>query len=88
MQLYGKRRSVRHSLQPANCKSGYSFPAGSQFALAAKAGTVSAWTTTGSEYMQVLTAADSTFISGYTGIEGSGNITRLKDFRSGPLPPF
>jgi hypothetical protein len=69
-------------------KAGYSFPTGSQFALADKAGTVSVWTKTGSEYTQLLSAADSTFINGYTGIEGSGNITRLKDFRSGPLPPF
>jgi hypothetical protein len=69
-------------------KAGYSFPAGSQFALADKGGTVSAWTKVGSDYTQLLSAADSTFISGYTGLEGSGNITRLKDFRSGPLPPF
>jgi len=69
-------------------KLGYSFPIGSQFALAAKGGTVSAWTNTGSEYTQLLSAADSTYISGYTGIEGSGNILRLKDFRSGPLAPF
>jgi len=69
-------------------KAGFSFPTGSQFALADKGGTVSAWTKTGSEYIQLLSAADPNFISGYTGIEGSGNITRLKDFRSGPLPPF
>jgi hypothetical protein len=68
--------------------AGYSFPKGSQFALADKGGTVSAWTKTGSEYTQLLSAADTTFISGYTGIEGSGNITRLKEFRGGPLPPF
>jgi hypothetical protein len=69
-------------------KAGYSFPTGSQFALVDKAGTVAAWTKTGSEYTQLLSAADSAFISGYTGIEGSGNVTRLKDFRSGPLAPF
>lgn len=34
------------------------------------------------------TASDSTFNNGYTGNEGSGSITRLKDFRSAPLPPF
>jgi hypothetical protein len=69
-------------------KVGYSFPTGSQFALADKGGTVSGWTKVGSDYTQLLSAADSTFISGYTGLEGSGNITRLRDFRSGPLPPF
>jgi hypothetical protein len=32
--------------------------------------------------------ADGTFASGFTGLEGSGNITRLTNFRSGPLAPF
>jgi sugar lactone lactonase YvrE len=66
----------------------YSLPLSSQFALADKAGTVSAWTKTGSEYTQLLSAADTTYTSGYSGLEGSGNITRLKEFRSGPLAPF
>jgi hypothetical protein len=69
-------------------KSSYSFPTNSQFALGDKGGVVSAWTKTGSEYTQLLSASDSTFAAGYTGVEGSGNITRLKEFRSGPLPPF
>jgi hypothetical protein len=69
-------------------KLGYSFPVGSQFALVDKGGTVSGWAKISSEYTQLLSAADSTYISGYTGIEGSGNILRLKDFRSGPLAPF
>jgi hypothetical protein len=51
-------------------------------------GTVSAWVKSGAEFLQVLSAADTTFYSGYTGIEGSGNFIRLSDFRSGPLPPF
>jgi hypothetical protein len=69
-------------------KTSYTFATGSQFALADKMGTVSVWTKTGSEYTQLLSASDSTFTSGYTGVEGSGNITRLKEFRSGPLAPF
>lgn len=70
-------------------KASYSFPTGKQFALADKAGTVSAWTNTeGEGYVQLLSASDSTFTSGYSGIEGAGNITRLKGFRSGQLPPF
>jgi subtilisin family serine protease/sugar lactone lactonase YvrE len=69
-------------------KASYSLPTGSQFALVDKGETVSVWTSTASEYAQLLSASDSAFNSGYTGIEGSGNITRLKDFRSGPLPPF
>jgi hypothetical protein len=32
--------------------------------------------------------SDSAFIGGYTGVDGTGNLTRLKEFRSGPLPPF
>ena len=68
-------------------KSGYSFAIGSLFALDDNDGTVSAWTKTGSEYTQLLSAGNSTYTSGYTGIEGSGNITRLKEFKSGPLPP-
>ncbi len=69
-------------------KTGYSMPVKSQFALVDKGGTVSAWVKNGGEFLQVLTAADTTFASGYTGIEASGNIIRLTDFRSGPLPPF
>jgi FG-GAP-like repeat len=69
-------------------KSGYSFPTKNQFALVEKAGTVSAWANMGSGYTQVLSAADSSLSNGYTGIEGSGNITRLTNFSAGPLPPF
>ena len=69
-------------------KTGYSFAAGNKFALVDKAGTVSAWTNTGTEYTQLLSASDSSFTSGYTGVEASGNNTRLKEFRSGPMAPF
>lgn len=68
--------------------TGYSFLTGRKFALVDKAGTVSAWTSTGTEYAQLLSASDSTFTSGYTGVEASGNITRLKEFRSGQMAPF
>lgn len=69
-------------------KSGYSFPVGSSLALAAKAGTVSVWTKTGGEFTQLLSAADATYQSGYVGIEGSGNITRISGYKAGPLAPF
>jgi hypothetical protein len=69
-------------------KSGYSFPTNSQFALVEKAGTVSAWTNTAGEYKEVLSAADSSLSNGYTGVEASGNITRLTNFSAGQLPPF
>ena len=69
-------------------KTGYSFPVNGKVALVDKGGTVSAWTNTASEFTQILSAADTAFISGYTGVEATGNNTRLKDFKSGPLPPF
>lgn len=69
-------------------KTGVALATGNKFAFADKAGTVSAWVNTGSEYTQLLSASDSTYTSGYTGIEGYGNLTRLKEFRSGPLAPF
>lgn len=69
-------------------KTSYALPLNSQVALVRKAGVVSAWTNTGSGYTQILSASDSTFTSGYTGIEGSGNIQRLTNFRSGQLAPF
>jgi len=66
----------------------YTLPLKSKFALVKKAGVVSAWVNTGSGYSQILSAADPAFTGGYTGLEGAGNITRLTEFRSGPLPPF
>lgn len=69
-------------------KSSYSLPIGSQFAVVDKGETVSVWTKTGSTYAQLLSASDSAFNSGYTGLSGAGNATRLKDFRSGPVAPF
>ncbi|HUB98464.1 MAG TPA: S8 family serine peptidase [Solirubrobacterales bacterium] len=67
---------------------GYSLVIGGQFALVDRGGVVSAWANSGSGYTQILSASDSTFTSGYSGIEGSGSGTRIKEFQSGPLPPF
>lgn len=69
-------------------KTGYSFPVGNHFALVDKGGTVSAWAKTGSEYVQLISASDSSFGNGYAGIEGSGSSTRISNFRAGPLSPF
>lgn len=68
-------------------KLSYSFPVKSQLALVDDGGTVAAWTDTASEYTQLLSASDATYTNGYTGIEGSGNIERLTEFRGGPLAP-
>ena len=69
-------------------KTGYGLPLKSQVAIARKAGVVSVWVNSGSGFAQLLAASDSTFAAGYTGIEGSGNILRLTNFRSGQLAPF
>ena len=47
--------------------------------------TVSAWTNTGSGFSQLLSASDSAFSGGKSAVEGSGNITRLKNFKVGSL---
>ena len=69
-------------------KTGYSLPLGSEFALVRKGGLVQAWTKTGSAFTQLLSASDATFIAGLSGIEASGNISRLTNFKAGPLAPF
>ena len=63
--------------------SGYAFAPQSSFALVDKGGTVSAWVDTGSGFAQLLSASDATFSRGYAGIEGAGNITRIRNFRVG-----
>lgn len=69
-------------------KTSYAMSLNSQVAVVRKAGVVSAWVNGGSGFAQILSASDSTFTSGYTGIEGAGNILRLTKFRSGQLAPF
>ncbi len=69
-------------------RAGEPLPVNSQFALVDKGASVTAWTSTTTGFTPLLAAVDSTLASGYTGIEGSGNITRLTSFRAGPLPPF
>ena len=66
-------------------KTGYSFSNGNSFAVVDQGGTVSAWTKTGFEYIQLLSASDSAFSSGNAAVEGSGNITRLTNFKVGSL---
>lgn len=64
---------------------GHTLPPGSSFALADDGATVSAWTNLGGGFTQALSASDSTFDSGFVGIAGAGNITRIQDFRAGAL---
>ena len=66
-------------------KSSYAFANGNSLALVDQGGTVSAWTNTGSGFSQLLSASDSTFSGGNTGLEGAGEATRLTNFKTGPL---
>ncbi len=68
-------------------KSGYSLAQGSSVALVDGGATVSARVDTGSGFSQLLAASDSSFSGGSVGLEGSGNITRLTNFKAGTLPP-
>jgi len=63
--------------------SSQAFALQSSFALVDKGGTVSVWTEAGSGFTQLLSAGDATYSSGYAGIEGAGNITRIRNFRAG-----
>jgi hypothetical protein len=62
-----------------------SFAVGTQFALLDKGGTVSAWTKTGSEFTQLLSAEDGAFAAGSAGLEGTGTPLRLTNFKTGSL---
>ena len=66
-------------------QTGYVLPPGGSFALADAGATVSAWVDVGGGFTQVLSADDSTFDSGFVGIAGAGNITRIRSFRAGAL---
>ena len=65
--------------------SGYTLAPQSSFALVDKGGNVYAWVDAGSGYRQLLGARDATYSRGYAGIEGAGNITRVRSFRAGAL---
>ena len=68
-------------------KLSYTFAVGGQVALQDNNGVVSVWAKTSTEYTKLLSANSSTYTNGYTGIDGSGNVVRLKELQSGPLPP-
>jgi hypothetical protein len=57
--------------------------------LVQKAKTVSAWTApVGGEFTQLLSATDTTYTSGRSAAEASGNGTRMTNLRAGVLPAF
>ncbi|MGN6585876.1 MAG: glycosyl hydrolase, partial [Solirubrobacterales bacterium] len=60
--------------------------AGSTLAISDTGGTVTAWLGSGGSLSSLLSAADTTYSSGYTGIEAAGNISRSVNFQAGELP--
>lgn len=63
----------------------YLLPTQSSFALVDKGDTVYAWVDQGRGFSQLLRARDSAYSGGYVGIEGAGNVTRVREFRAGTL---
>jgi hypothetical protein len=66
-------------------QTGYSFLNGNSLAVVDQGSAVSAWTNTGSGFTQLLSGTDSSFSSGNGALEGSGNTTRLSNFKVGGL---
>jgi hypothetical protein len=64
-----------------------SIPANSTLAISDTGGTVTAWQSTGGSLSSLLSASDSSFASGYAGVEGSGNSSRHLEFKAGTLIP-
>ncbi|HWN74053.1 MAG TPA: hypothetical protein VNN15_09630, partial [Solirubrobacterales bacterium] len=58
-----------------------SIPSGTRMMISDNGNTVTAWKGTTSPLTAILTASDSTYSSGYAGIEASGNYSRSLDFR-------
>jgi hypothetical protein len=61
--------------------SSVSIPSGTRMMISDNGDTVTAWMGSSSPLTSILSASDSTYSSGYAGIEGSGNISRSTDFR-------
>jgi hypothetical protein len=60
-------------------------PTGTTLAISDTGGTVTAWMGAGGTLSSLLSAADTSYSSGYAGIEGSGNISRSTNFKAGNL---
>jgi hypothetical protein len=65
--------------------SAVTIPTGATLAISDTGGTVTAWQGSGGSLASILSASDSTFTSGYAGIEASGNISRSINFKAGNL---
>ncbi len=62
-----------------------SIPAGTTMAISDSGATVAAWKGTGGTLTALFSASDSTYSSGYAGIEGSGNASRSTNFKAGSM---
>src|ERR1044072_7707723 len=62
-----------------------SIPIGTTRALSDTGGTVAAWRTEGGILTSLLSASDTTYSSGYAGIEGAGSNGRISTFKAGAL---
>jgi hypothetical protein len=62
-----------------------SIPNGTTMAISDTGGTVTAWKGSGGTLTSVLSATDSTYSSGYAGIEAAGNFSRSQNFKAGSL---
>ena len=76
---------VAGSEVPLASNSSISIAPGSRLAISDVGGTVMAWLGSKGGLLPVLSAADSTYGSGYAGIDGSGPSGRLADFKAGVL---
>jgi RHS repeat-associated protein len=66
-------------------QEGVSIPTGTTLAIADTGGALSAWKNSGESFSPLLVASDSTYSSGYAGVEGSGNISRSDAFKAGEV---
>jgi sugar lactone lactonase YvrE len=66
-------------------KASVTIAAGTTLAISDTGGTVTAWQGTGGSLTSILSASDTAFSEGYAGIDGSGNNTRLQNFKAGLL---
>jgi subtilisin family serine protease len=78
-------RWVKGSQTVLGSKAGVGFANGNSLAIVDSGTSVSAWINTGGGFTQLLTASDSNFETGNPAIEGSGNVTRLTNFKAGAL---
>jgi hypothetical protein len=62
-----------------------SIPNGTTMAISDTGGTVTAWKGSGGTLTSVLSATDSTYSSGYAGIEAAGNFSHSQNFKAGSL---